>query len=103
MVLQDAKESMDDVQGKLEEKPLDMASVYIYLEKAVQQVNRVHEKANELIEHMYLAEKVIQFGNRYRSSHDMVAESLREAEAKFRSYEYQAALETAATAIEKVD
>ncbi|MFF2458560.1 septation ring formation regulator EzrA [Peribacillus simplex] len=103
VVLQDAKESMDDVQGKLEEKPLDMAAVYIYLEKAVQQVNRVHEKANELIEHMYLAEKVIQFGNRYRSSHDMVAESLREAEAKFRSYEYQAALETAATAIEKVD
>ncbi|MEY8191498.1 septation ring formation regulator EzrA [Peribacillus simplex] len=103
VVLQDAKESMDDVQGKLEEKPLDMAAVYIYLEKAVQQVNKVHEKANELIEHMYLAEKVIQFGNRYRSSHDMVAESLREAEAKFRSYEYQAALETAATAIEKVD
>ncbi|CAH0209769.1 septation ring formation regulator EzrA [Peribacillus simplex] len=103
VVLQDAKECMDDVQGKLEEKPLEMAAVYIYLEKAVQQVNRVHEKANELIEHMYLAEKVIQFGNRYRSSHDMVAESLREAEAKFRSYEYQAALETAATAIEKVD
>ncbi|MDQ7860918.1 septation ring formation regulator EzrA [Peribacillus frigoritolerans] len=44
---------------------------------------------------------MIQFGNRYRSSHDIVAESLREAEAKFRSYEYQAALETAATAIEK--
>ena len=103
VVLQDAKECMDDVQGKLEEKPLEMAAVYIYLEKAVQQVNRVHEKAQELIEHMYLAEKVIQFGNRYRSSHDMVAESLREAEAKFRSYEYQAALETAATAIEKVD
>ncbi|MFE4141984.1 septation ring formation regulator EzrA [Peribacillus sp. YIM B13472] len=103
VVLQDAKECMDDVQGKLDEKPLEMAAVYIYLEKAVQQVNRVHEKANELIEHMYLAEKVIQFGNRYRSSHDMVAESLREAEAKFRSYEYQAALETAATAIEKVD
>ncbi|MCM3166617.1 septation ring formation regulator EzrA [Peribacillus frigoritolerans] len=103
VVLQDAKESMDDVQGKLEEKPLEMAAVYIYLEKAVQQVDKVHEKAQELIEHMYLAEKVIQFGNRYRSSHDMVAESLREAEAKFRSYEYQAALETAATAIEKVD
>lgn len=103
VVLQDAKESMDDVQGKLEEKPLDMAAVYIYLEKAVQQVNKVPEKAHELIEHMYLAEKVIQFGNRYRSSHEIVAESLREAEAKFRSYEYQAALETAATAIEKVD
>ena len=80
-----------------------MAAVYIFLEKAVQQVNKVYEKAQELIEHMYLAEKVIQFGNRYRSSHDTVADSLREAEAKFRSYEYQAALETAAAAIEKVD
>ncbi|MFJ7850655.1 septation ring formation regulator EzrA [Peribacillus sp. NPDC097206] len=103
LVLQDAKESVSDVQSKLEEKPLDMSAVYIYLEKAVEQVNKVYDKAHELIEHMYLAEKVIQFGNRYRSSHETVAESLRQAEAKFRSYEYQAALETAATAIEKVD
>ena len=101
LVLQDAKESVSDVQSKLEEKPLDMSVVYIYLEKAVEQVNRVYDKAHELIEHMYLAEKVIQFGNRYRSSHETVAESLRQAEAKFRSYEYQAALETAATAIER--
>ena len=103
LVLQDAKESVDDVQSKLEEKPLDMSVVYIYLEKAVEQVNKVFDKAHELIEHMYLAEKVIQFGNRYRSSHESVAESLREAEEKFRSYEYHAALETAATAIEEVD
>ena len=36
-MIQDAKESIDDVQKKLEEKPLDIAAVYIYLEKAVQQ------------------------------------------------------------------
>ena len=102
-LLLEAQESIEDVHGKLEEKPLDMTAVYIYLEKAVQMANTVYEKAEELIEHMYLAERVIQFGNRYRSSHEDVAESLREAEAKFHSYEYQAALETAAAAIEKVD
>ncbi|MDQ7860919.1 hypothetical protein RCO48_07515 [Peribacillus frigoritolerans] len=29
----------------MKKKPLDMAAVYIYLEKAVQQVNKVHEKS----------------------------------------------------------
>ena len=57
----------------------------------------------ELIENMYLTEKVIQYGNRYRSSHAFVAESLKEAEEKFHHFEYQEALEIAASAIEKVD
>ena len=34
-LLKDAKESIDDVQQKLEEKPLDVNSVYLFLEKAV--------------------------------------------------------------------
>jgi septation ring formation regulator len=99
----EARESLDDVQNKLEEKPLDMASVQIYLEKAVSAVTGLHDHTKELIEHMFLAEKLIQYGNRYRSKYPAVADGLKDAEEKFRNYEYEVALETAASVIEKVD
>ncbi|PLS14856.1 septation ring formation regulator EzrA [Bacillus sp. M6-12] len=99
----EAKESLDDAGVKLEESPLDMASVHIYLEKAVTTVTRLNEFTREIIEQMYLAEKLIQYGNRYRSRYPAVAEALRGAEEKFRNFEYEAALEEAGTAIEKVE
>ena len=61
------------------------------------------KQLKELIEQMYLAEKVIQYGNRYRSSNTYIAESLKEAEELFHQFKYLEALETAASAIEKVD
>lgn len=99
----EASESLEEVQGKLEEKPLDMASVQIYLEKAVSTINTLHDHTKELIEQMFLAEKVIQYGNRYRSRFPVVADGLKDAEEKFRNYEYEGALEVAASVIEKVD
>ncbi|USK59100.1 septation ring formation regulator EzrA [Peribacillus asahii] len=102
-IIENAKDSIDHVQRKLEEKPLDVAAVYLFLEQAVANTNKVHESAQSLIEHMYLAEKVIQYGNRFRSSNAFMADSLKEAEKRFHSFDYQAALETAAAAIEKVE
>ncbi|PLT32269.1 septation ring formation regulator EzrA [Bacillus sp. V5-8f] len=99
----EADESLNDVQAKLEEKPLDMASVHIYLEKAVSTINELHDRTRQLIEQMLLAERVIQYGNRYRSRYPQVAETLWEAEEKFRNFQYEGALELAAAAIEKVD
>lgn len=102
-IIEEAKVSIANVQKKLEEKPLNISSVYLFLEKAVANTNKVFETAKELIEQMYLAEKVIQYGNRYRSSNTYIAESLKEAEGLFHQYKYLEALETAASAIEKVD
>ena len=102
-IIEDAKESIADVQQKLEEKPLNVSSVYLFLEKAVMNTNKVYDTAKELIEQMYLAERVIQYGNRYRSKNSFIAESLKEAEELFHQFKYQQALETAAAAIEKVD
>ena len=102
-LLSETKESLEDVQSKLEEKPLDMGSVHIFLEKAISSVTTLYENTEALIEEMLLAEKVIQYGNRYRSKYPAVAEALRTAEQHFRDYEYERALEVAASAIEKVE
>jgi septation ring formation regulator len=102
-LLDDGDESIQTVFDKLAEKPLDIPAVQHYLDKAVVAVEKLATATSEMIENVLLAEKVIQYGNRYKSRYPSVAEELYEAEAAFRSFEYKAALEQAATTIEKIE
>ncbi|CAM3759950.1 septation ring formation regulator EzrA [Mesobacillus zeae] len=102
-LLEDARESIQNVAGKLEDKPLDIPVVQQHLEIAVLTVEKLSNTTTEMVENVMLAEKVIQYGNRYRSKHQSVAKGLMQAEESFRSYDYRRALEEAATAIEKVE
>lgn len=101
--LEETKEAIEDVELKLDETPLDMASVNIFLEKAVSMVDQYVETVRELIQTMLLAEKVIQYTNRYRSRNSGVQSALMSAENDFRNFEYEAALESAAAVLEKVE
>ncbi|RDU36187.1 septation ring formation regulator EzrA [Neobacillus piezotolerans] len=102
-LLEDGNESIRNVQMKLEEKPLDMDAVKQYLEIAELTIEKLAETTKEMVENVILAERVIQYGNRYRSKYPSVAKGLLEAEKLFRNYEYEAALEQAATSIEEID
>ena len=42
-----------------------------------------------MMENARLAEKVIQYGNRYRSQYPSVSKALTEAEKSFRDFDYQ--------------
>ncbi|MGM9988735.1 MAG: septation ring formation regulator EzrA [Bacillaceae bacterium] len=99
----EAREKMALVHKQLETKPLNMAIVNDVLNDMVQLVDNVYEEAITMVEHMYLVEQVIQYGNRYRSNNNRVAAALYKAEKLFREYEYSAALEEAAAAIDSVD
>ncbi len=98
-----ANDQLKAVMDKLEEKPLNIVDVNAILHQAVVSVEKCHEDALEILDHAYLAESIIQYGNRYRSKHPSVHESLVEAEQLFRNYEYKNALEEAATSLEKVE
>lgn len=102
-LLQDGKESIENVAKQLEEKPLNISAVNQYLEIAVLTVEKLVSSTNEMIESVVLAEKVIQYGNRYRSHYPAVSKALTEAEHAFRSFDYQKALEQAATSIQAID
>ncbi|MCH1627582.1 septation ring formation regulator EzrA [Fredinandcohnia quinoae] len=99
----DAKHSLTQVVLKLEEKPLNMNAVNNTLQDALDLITKTYESTEEMIEQVYLAEKVIQYGNRYRRRNQTIAESLQEAELSFRNYDYALALEQAATAIEDIE
>ncbi|MDF2902572.1 MAG: septation ring formation regulator EzrA [Bacillus sp. (in: firmicutes)] len=102
-LLDDAKESIQTVMEKLSEKPLDIPIVQHFLDIAVNVVEELIITTKEILENVILAEKVIQYGNRYKSKYSSVAEGLYEAELAFRDFDYKSALEQAATTIEKVE
>jgi septation ring formation regulator len=102
-LVSDAKEAIQNVVIQLEQKPLDMHAVQKYLELTVLTVDKLIQSTTDLVENVMLAERVIQYGNRYRSKFTSVAASLKNAEQEFRNYHYQEALELAAAAIEEVE
>lgn len=102
-LFEDAKEGIQNVMTRLEQKPLDMQSVHQYLEVAVMTIDKLIQTAEDMIENVHLAERVIQYGNRYKSRYPSVANGLKNAEQEFRNFHYQEALEQAATAIEEVE
>ncbi|MGV3464781.1 MAG: septation ring formation regulator EzrA [Heyndrickxia sp.] len=102
-ILEQAMEHIQDVLASLNEKPLNMVSVQHHLNNAVDTVEHLNGKTEDLIENVVLAERVIQYGNRYRARFPKVAIGLQHAEEAFRGFEYRAALEEAATALEEVE
>ncbi|MBP3041377.1 septation ring formation regulator EzrA [Bacillaceae bacterium Marseille-Q3522] len=99
----EAEEAIAQVIHLLQESPLNVTNVRRQLEQAVESVEKLTETTNELVETMWLAEKVIQYGNRYRSSNPEIAHALNEAEHAFRTYQYKLALEQAATSLENIE
>lgn len=102
-LFQDGKESIESVKQQLQEKPLNISSVNQYLEIAVLTVDKLIGATYELLQSAMLAERVIQYGNRYRSQYPNVSRALDEAEKSFRNFDYQIALEQAATSIQSID
>jgi len=101
--VQQAQLSVQRVYTQLEYKPLNMKAVNGALEEAISLVNGTYADTAALIEKAYLVEKVIQYGNRYRSQDVRIAEGLEEAEKRFRQFEYEAALEQAAALLEQLE
>jgi len=102
-LFEDTNESIQNVKYQLEVKPLNISALNQYLEIAVLTVDKLTNSTIELLENVMLAEKAIQYGNRYKTQYPAVAKGLSEAEIAFRHYEYQEALEQAAATLDIID
>ncbi|KAB7666763.1 septation ring formation regulator EzrA [Bacillus sp. B1-b2] len=102
-LVKEAKNALAKVYATLDSTPLDMIEVKKQVEDTEQLVRLLIDTTIELLETVYLAERVIQYGNRYRKRYPKLHNGLLEAEAAFRKYQYKEALETAASAIEEVE
>ncbi|EAC4062738.1 septation ring formation regulator EzrA [Listeria monocytogenes] len=97
-------ESIDALEKRLEEKPLNMKAVSQDWRIAEEDLTHLTEKAEEMMENVRLVEHVIQYANRYRLRNKELADELVQAENHFyNDYQYKKALEIAVTALEKVE
>lgn len=103
ILVEEADEKVKEVEDKLKETPLDIPAINFALKKALESVEDCLAFTEEMIETALLSEKLIQYGNRYKSSNLSLANALEEAEDAFRRYEYAEALEITARAIEPID
>lgn len=102
-LLETAVDKNTKVLKALDNKPLDITVVRHALEEANDAIKNTMEQTDKMIEQAYLTERVIQYANRYRSQVPELAERLKESERLFRAYEYELALENAATALEEIE
>lgn len=100
--LEEAEEQLFIVSRNLQEMPLNMALVNESLAKAEGYIEEVSKKADEMLENVDLIERLIQYGNRYRSN-PAINEQLAEAEEAFHQCRYGKALEDAASAVEAAE
>ncbi|KYC93505.1 MULTISPECIES: septation ring formation regulator EzrA [Bacillus] len=99
--LETANHHIEKTVSQLEELPLNMEEAAKHLNEAEKMVAEVSEEAEELVIQVKLIERIIQYGNRFRSQNHILSEQLKEAERLFYAYSYNEAYEMAAAAVEK--
>ncbi|HDF4839512.1 TPA: septation ring formation regulator EzrA [Staphylococcus aureus] len=92
-----------DVNEQFSERPIHVKQLKDKVSKIVIQMNTFEDEANDVLVNAVYAEKLIQYGNRYRKDYSNVDKSLNEAERLFKNNRYKRAIEIAEQALESVD
>ncbi len=92
-----------DVNEQFNERPIHVKQLKDKVSKIVIQMNTFEDEANDVLVNAVYAEKLIQYGNRYRKDYSNVDKSLNEAERLFKNNRYKRAIEIAEQALESVE
>ncbi|HDE4129056.1 TPA: septation ring formation regulator EzrA [Staphylococcus aureus] len=92
-----------DVNEQFSERPIHVKQLKDKASKIVIQMNTFEDEANDVLVNAVYAEKLIQYGNRYRKDYSNVDKSLNEAERLFKNNRYKRAIEIAEQALESVE
>lgn len=92
-----------DVNEQFSERPIHVKQLKDKVSKIVIQMNTFEDEANDVLVNAVYAEKLIQYGNRYRKDYSNVDKSLNEAERLFKNNRYRRAIEIAEQALESVE
>ncbi|MFC4737566.1 septation ring formation regulator EzrA [Bacillus daqingensis] len=101
--LLEAEKQLSQAEAQLEEAPLVMEDVRRAVSEAASEIDKAAAMVDKMVADGELAERVIQYGNRYRTKHDEVQILLLQAEDRFRQGHYEEAVELSVKGVEKVD
>ncbi|MBO1199565.1 septation ring formation regulator EzrA [Staphylococcus simiae] len=92
-----------EVNEQFNERPIHVKQLKDKVSKIVIQMNTFEDEANDVLVNAVYAEKLIQYGNRFRKDYSSVDKSLNEAERLFKNNRYKRSIEISEQALESVE
>ncbi|WP_353421879.1 septation ring formation regulator EzrA [Staphylococcus delphini] len=92
-----------DVNQRFSERPINVQQLKDKVNKVVLQMNKFEDEANDVLINAVYAERLIQYGNRYRKDNHDLDKSLNEAERLFKNNRYKRSSEISEQALEQLE
>lgn len=101
--LKEAYQAIREINKELDKKPIVIKILNIRVDTARDLVFKIYNKTNDMLKEALMAEKVIVYGNRYRSSYKEIDKSLGDAEALFKKGQYKQSLNVSINSIQMIE
>lgn len=101
--LKEAHSAIKEITKELEQKPIKIDTLNIRVDTARDLVFKLYNSTNEMLKTAIMAEMAIIYGNRYRSSKNLIEDGLSRSEILFVKGEYKKALELSINTIDIVE
>ena len=101
--LKEAGEAIREIIKELDKKPIVIKILNIRVDTARDLVFKIYNKTNDIVKSVILCEKLIVYGNRYRTTHPKINEALAESTELFRKGKYKQSMDLSLKAISEVD
>lgn len=101
--LKEAQDAIREIVKELGKKPIVIKILNIRVDTARDLVFKIYNKTNDMIKASQLSEKMIIYGNRYRSTYQEVDQGLERATMLFYKGQYEQSLEQSMNAIKLVE
>ena len=101
--LEEAGEAIREIIKELAKKPIVIKILNIRVDTARDLVFKIFNKTNDIVKSVITCEKLIVYGNRYRTTYKEIDDVLNEAEELFRKGKYKQSMDVSIKAISTVD
>ena len=101
--LAEANEALREIVKELDKKPIVIKILNIRVDTARDLVFKIYNKTNDLIKSVIFSEKLIVYGNRYRSEYPEIEKMLDESIVLFNKGQYKKSLDLLISELKKID
>ena len=101
--LKEAGEAIREIIKELDKKPIVIKILNIRVDTARDLVFKIYNKTNDIVKSVILCEKLIVYGNRYRSTYPNIDNALNESTELFRKGKYKQSMDLSLKTLSSVD
>lgn len=101
--LTEAQDAIREIIKELDRKPIVIKILNIRVDTARDLVFKIYNKTNDMIKIACMSEKIIIYGNRYRSSYEEIDIALTKAEELFKRGKYKESLDLSMKSLSFID